>query len=150
MERTHKTTNFAGNKKNLIMTKRVLAYTMMALGAYSDLGKELDSLCDLVSFGVLPSIMLFVWSDELHPVLDGEFAEKGQIFKTDIQLTHSWFYGDALRISQVLINLLGNAVKYSDRGMETQLTVKETVLENGMASFTASKAFIPCFLAESI
>ena len=36
-----------------------------ALGAYSDLGKELDSLCDLVSFGVLPSIMLFVWSDEL-------------------------------------------------------------------------------------
>ena len=35
MERTHKTTNFAGNKKNLIMTKRVLAYTMMALMAMS-------------------------------------------------------------------------------------------------------------------
>lgn len=30
-----------------------------ALGAYSDLGKELDSLSDLVSFGVLPSIMLY-------------------------------------------------------------------------------------------
>jgi len=29
-----------------------------ALGAYSDIGKELDSLCDLVSFGVLPSTML--------------------------------------------------------------------------------------------
>ena len=29
-----------------------------ALGAYSDLGKELDSLCDLVSFGVLPALML--------------------------------------------------------------------------------------------
>ena len=28
------------------------------LGAYSDLGKELDSLCDLVSFGFLPSLML--------------------------------------------------------------------------------------------
>lgn len=29
------------------------------LNAYSDMGKELDSLCDLVSFGVLPSVMLY-------------------------------------------------------------------------------------------
>ena len=29
------------------------------LGAYSDLGKELDSLSDVVSFGVLPSVMLY-------------------------------------------------------------------------------------------
>lgn len=29
-----------------------------ALGAYSDMGKELDSLSDLVSFGVLPSVMM--------------------------------------------------------------------------------------------
>lgn len=29
-----------------------------ALGAYSDLGKELDSLADVVTFGVLPSVML--------------------------------------------------------------------------------------------
>src|SRR5574344_704033 len=29
------------------------------LKAYSDIGKELDSLADVVSFGVLPSIMLY-------------------------------------------------------------------------------------------
>lgn len=29
-----------------------------ALGAYSDIGRELDSLCDVVSFGVLPALML--------------------------------------------------------------------------------------------
>lgn len=29
------------------------------LGAYSDIGKELDSLCDMVTFGVLPSVMLY-------------------------------------------------------------------------------------------
>lgn len=29
------------------------------LGAYSDFGKELDSLCDVVSFGVLPAVMLY-------------------------------------------------------------------------------------------
>lgn len=31
-----------------------------ALGAYSDLGRELDSLSDVASFGVLPSVMLIV------------------------------------------------------------------------------------------
>ena len=30
------------------------------LGAYSDMGKELDSLCDLVSFGLLPGLMLCI------------------------------------------------------------------------------------------
>lgn len=34
-------------------------FAARALGAYSDMGKELDSLCDVVSFGVLPSVMLY-------------------------------------------------------------------------------------------
>ena len=34
-------------------------FAARALGAYSDLGKELDSLSDLVSFGVLPAVMLY-------------------------------------------------------------------------------------------
>ena len=34
-------------------------FAARALGAYSDIGKELDSLADVVSFGVLPSIILF-------------------------------------------------------------------------------------------
>ena len=35
-----------------------------ALDAYSDFGKELDSLCDCISFGVLPSVMLYCLSHE--------------------------------------------------------------------------------------
>ena len=31
------------------------------LNAYSDKGKELDSLADMVSFGLLPAVMLFTW-----------------------------------------------------------------------------------------
>ncbi|MBP5382773.1 MAG: CDP-diacylglycerol--serine O-phosphatidyltransferase [Bacteroidales bacterium] len=34
-------------------------FAARALDAYSDMGKELDSLSDLVTFGVLPSIMLY-------------------------------------------------------------------------------------------
>lgn len=33
-------------------------FAARALNAYSDIGKELDSLCDVVSFGVLPALML--------------------------------------------------------------------------------------------
>lgn len=36
------------------------------LHAYSDLGKELDSLCDLVSFGVAPAMMLMGIMDYMH------------------------------------------------------------------------------------
>ncbi len=31
-----------------------------ALGAYSDMGKELDSLCDVVSFGVAPATLVYL------------------------------------------------------------------------------------------
>ena len=34
-------------------------FAARALDAYSDLGKELDSLCDCVSFGLLPAAMLY-------------------------------------------------------------------------------------------
>lgn len=36
------------------------------LGAYSDLGKELDSLSDLVSFGVAPAFLLFNMLSYMH------------------------------------------------------------------------------------
>lgn len=42
-------------------------FSARALGAYSDIGKELDSLADLVSFGVCPSVCLFSWYSIAHP-----------------------------------------------------------------------------------
>ena len=39
------------------------------LKAYSDLGKELDSLCDLVSFGVAPALIMFNCLDWAHDTM---------------------------------------------------------------------------------
>ena len=38
-----------------------------ALKAYSPMGKELDSLADLITFGLLPSVMLYTCMDIYHP-----------------------------------------------------------------------------------
>lgn len=40
-------------------------FAARALHAYSDIGKELDSICDVVSFGVAPAIVMFFCLDEL-------------------------------------------------------------------------------------
>ena len=63
--------------------------------------------------------------DDLHTMLDAKFAEKGQVFQAEVSLRHDWFRGDALRINQVLINLLGNAIKYSPAGSTVELVVRE-------------------------
>ena len=69
--------------------------------------------------------------ENLHPVLDGKFAEKNQAFDCRVQLTHENFLADPLRITQVLINLLGNATKYSPGNTTVTLTVREEGEENG-------------------
>ena len=71
---------------------------------------------------------------DLHPVLDAKFTEKHQQFITRISLENDCFLGDALRISQVLINLLGNAAKYSAEDTAVTLTVRETPQPGGPSS----------------
>lgn len=42
-------------------------FSARALDAYSEIGKQLDSLADLVSFGLCPSVCLFSWYVIAHP-----------------------------------------------------------------------------------
>ncbi len=42
-------------------------FSARLLGAYSNIGRELDSLADVVSFGVAPSLVLYDWCSALFP-----------------------------------------------------------------------------------
>lgn len=55
-------------------------FAARGLHAYSDLGKELDSLSDLVSFGVAPAFLLFNILNVFHPEHDTLFSVHYLVF----------------------------------------------------------------------
>lgn len=63
--------------------------------------------------------------DTIKELIMTQASAKNISFVQDIKLTHSWFVADRLRISQVLINLLGNAVKFTPAKGRITLTIQE-------------------------
>ena len=55
--------------------------------------------------------------NNIHSMLFEKASEKGITFTTECkELQHDTFIGDSLRISQVLTNLLNNAIKFTSKG----------------------------------
>lgn len=63
--------------------------------------------------------------DTVKELILPQAAAKTIGFEQDIRLIHTWFAADKMRISQVLINLLGNAVKFTPEKGKVTLTVQE-------------------------
>lgn len=62
-------------------------------------------------------------------------AEKGMEFKLKIyDCEQDWYLGDALRIKQVLINLISNAMKYNRENGEIRLSVRKILQDSESAS----------------
>ena len=69
--------------------------------------------------------------DTIGELIAPQAAAKRIDFVQDVRLLHDWFLADRMRISQVLINLLGNAVKFTPAGGRVTLTVQETENADG-------------------
>lgn len=71
------------------------------------------------------SFHIYEMLDTIKELVTTQAAAKGIEFVQDIRLSHDIFLADRMRISQVLINLLGNAVKFTPEKGRITLEVKE-------------------------
>ncbi len=69
--------------------------------------------------------------DTIKELIRPQAEAKNISFVQDIRLDHSFFVADGVRISQVLINLLGNAVKFTPAGGRVTLWVEESQSSQG-------------------
>lgn len=64
--------------------------------------------------------------EEISAIISPQAREAGLRFEIKIgDIRHRYFYGDALRINQILINILSNAVKYTREGGSVEFLTEE-------------------------
>ena len=71
--------------------------------------------------------------DQINIIINGQCLDKGLNYECHIigELS-DYYYGDDMKLKQVLINILGNSVKFTDTPGEVSLTVEQTAAFEGM------------------
>ena len=116
----------AGNRE------RVLEYTRQIEAASHHLLSLINDVLDMnkLENGVaalnLGELSLADTVDEINAVIRPQAKAREQTFEIRADaLTHEHLIGDKLRINQILINILSNAVKYTQKGGAISLDVAE-------------------------
>jgi PAS domain S-box-containing protein len=84
---------------------------------------------------------------EMGDLLTSQICARGLNYVFEADVEHRWVQGDAGRIRQIVLNLLGNAIKFTDRGQVT-VRVSESPSAQGPATFVISVADTGVGIAE--
>ena len=75
--------------------------------------------------------------EQINTIFSGQCQEKGLTYNCHISGAVSEFYiGDSVKLRQVLINILGNAVKFTPKGGKVDFLVEKTAAFNGRSTLT--------------
>ncbi len=73
--------------------------------------------------------------DQINIIINGQCVDKGLHYSCNIVgRVSDYYYGDDMKLKQVLINILGNAVKFTDAPGKVSLTVEQMSEFEGMCA----------------
>ena len=75
---------------------------------------------------------------EIGDLLTPQICAKGLDYTFEADVEHRWVQRDAGRIRQIVLNLLGNAIKFTERGQVT-LRISEVASESSRVDVSPSR-----------
>jgi PAS domain S-box-containing protein len=104
------------NEKQVNMAERIIKNTQRLLGLINDLLDQAQMEAGKLTIQMAP-VKPADLLENLHSLMDKTASDKGIRLTSEIddQLPEA-FNGDAARLQQVLVNLVNNAVKFTDQG----------------------------------
>ena len=73
--------------------------------------------------------------DQVNIIINGQCQDKGLHYECKVVgRIHDYYYGDDMKLKQVMINILGNSVKFTEVPGQVTLTVEQTGEEDGMCT----------------
>nr|MCR4610438.1 response regulator [Lachnospiraceae bacterium] len=88
-----------------------------------------------VEINELPEDLEQIFSN-IESILRGQAEAKNLIFVVDVSgVKHRYVYVDRLRLNQVIINLVSNAIKYTPDGGKVEVIIKETDYKDSKATY---------------
>ena len=104
------------NEKQVNLAERIMKNTQRLLGLINDLLDQAQMEAGKLTIQMAP-VKPADLLESLHGVMDKTASDKGLKLTSEIDdLLPESFNGDAARLQQILVNLVNNAVKFTDQG----------------------------------